>query len=97
MHNLPVIHLDAPLASRVINGEQRSIVDFNDAELHAYYAETAEMYARQIRELYLDLLDAPLRRADLATAARMYSLTQELTVMTILTRKGAQKAMEVAS
>ena len=60
-------------------------------ERTARYANAANRYARQLSELYCGLLDAPLRKADVATAARMTSLTHELVTMTMLVMEALKK------
>lgn len=89
MRNLPITIDHEPKA------EKRCVSTMNDSERVAYYADTAKLYASQILDLYHDLLDAPLRRADLATAARMSTLITELNLMTGLTVDGIEKATGV--
>ncbi|MBK5072202.1 hypothetical protein I2492_04125 [Budviciaceae bacterium CWB-B4] len=89
MGNLPIT-IDQAASTT----EKRCISDMSKLELITHYAETANMYAGQIRELYHELLHAPLRRADLATAARMSTLITELNIMTGLVKNRIGKIEE---
>ena len=89
MRNLPITIDQEPKA------EKRCVSTMNDSERVAYYADAAKLYASQILDIYHDLLDAPLRRADLATAARMSTLITELNVMTGLVTDGLVGIQEV--
>ncbi|QBH98438.1 hypothetical protein EKN56_19805 [Limnobaculum zhutongyuii] len=96
MCNLPIVHKESFSEKPLIEKRDfRCISEFNDVERLAYYANAAKTYAKQIRELYIGLLDTPLRKADIATAARMWSLTQELQVMVGLTVNGIEKVTGV--
>lgn len=90
MRNLPITIDHEPKT------EKRYVNTMNDSERVAYYADTAKLYAGQIRELYHYLLDAPLRRADVATAARMSTLITELNIMTGLVTDGLERTLEIA-
>jgi hypothetical protein len=91
VNNITVICNETSLTPSVINIEEpRSCIHLNDDELLEYYAEATAMYARQIREIYLNLLPLPLQKYELKTSARMWSLTQELSLMTGLTLKKAK-------
>ncbi|MCD1125345.1 hypothetical protein LPW36_04780 [Jinshanibacter sp. LJY008] len=86
MRNLPII-IDQAISTT----EKRCISDMRESEKVTYYAETANKYAIQLRELYHELLHAPLRRADLATAGRMSGLITELNTMTSLVKNRIEK------